>query len=136
MRPIESSGAAQNVAIGIGLDAAVQKLVPASEGIEQARPTPANPEHHRVAPHHHQFPGLVAGVAFQSKLVDFKNNGSLAIDQDKVRPQCSGRLVEAEPLDRRIFRDQVHGFGRSGRINAHHAGSLSIRKSSIARVWI
>src|SRR5205823_15118626 len=39
-----------------------------------------------------------------------------------------------EPLDRRIFRDQVHGFERSGRINAHHAGSLSTRKSSIARV--
>src|SRR5207237_10677686 len=111
MRMVGGFGAAQNVVVGIGLDAAIQELIARSHLVNQARPTPANAEHHRVAPYHGQFPGRIASGAFESELIDFEDDCAPTIDQHHVRSQCPRRLVEAETFYGARWRQQVDALG-------------------------
>src|SRR5205809_4149745 len=111
MRVVEGFGAAQNIVVGIGLDAAIQELMARSHLVDQPRPTPVNAEHHRVAPYHGQFPGRIASGAFQSELIDFEDDCAPTIDQHHVRSQCPRRLVEAETFYGARWRQQVDSLG-------------------------
>jgi hypothetical protein len=63
---VELGGAAQDVVVGIGLDSAVEELIPWREIVKQARPAPTHPKYHRIPPDHCQLSHWVAGGALQS----------------------------------------------------------------------
>jgi hypothetical protein len=111
MGPVERGGAAEDVVIGVALDAAVQELIAGCQLIEQAGPAPPHAEYHRIAPHHCQFPRRVAGGAFQPQLIDLEDNRTLSVHQHQVRSQRPRRFIETQPFDRRVRRYQVDGFG-------------------------
>src|SRR5690348_4146966 len=111
MRTVQGLGAAENVIVGIGLDAAIQELIGRGELVDETRPAPANAEHHRVAPYHGQFPSRIASGAFQPELVDLEDDRTMAIDQHHVGSQSPRRVVETETFDCRGRREQMDALG-------------------------
>ena len=125
MRTIEGLGAAQNVIVGIRLDAAIQELIGRSELVDETRPAPANTEHHRVAPYHRQFPRRIASGAFQPELVNLEDDHAMTIDQHYIRSQSPRRVIETETFDRRGRREQMDALGLMSVRHCHRDGCVA-----------
>src|SRR5437868_12892931 len=111
MSPVERLSAAQNVVVGIGLNAAIQELMARGNLVDQARPTPADAEHYRVTPNDRQLARRIARCALEPQLVDLEDDCTPTIDQHHVRSQCPRRLVEAEAFYGARWRQQVDALG-------------------------
>src|SRR5438045_1399203 len=84
---VELTGPPQNVAVGIAVEPAVEKLVTGGQPVEQASPASSGAEHNRIAPHHRLLAFGIDRVALEPDFVGLENDRTGLIDKDEVRPQ-------------------------------------------------